>query len=210
VRYAPKELLCLFRVAICPVQSKIPGQRPEISWRWRDSNRPWRKCVCRGQGSFTPSEQGKHGIRPVPATTATDRNSVSFRCSCVFFVSRRGCSEGARFEPRDGQNLAGIRVLSLPPNGSTSGTACLIPPGRLSALLAVPLYHRSRRAPEDAEASASESMQDESALASLDRAGLESLRSICSSTALTELLADFRVRRPASVSSAWRTRWCCG
>src|ERR1700728_800812 len=87
---------------------------------------------------------------------------------------------------------------------------CPIPPGRLCTLLAVPLNHRSRRAPADAGPSASESMQDESALASLDLAGLESSRSICSSTALTELAADFRVRRPASVSSAWRTRWCCG
>ena len=71
-------------------------------------------------------------------------------------------------------------------------------------------YHRGRGAPEGVGVSVSESMQDESALPSLDLAGLESLRSICSSTALTELFADFRVRRPASVSSAWRTRWCCG
>ena len=89
-------------------------------------------------------------------------------------------------------------------------TACLMPQGRLSALLAVPAYHRGRRALGDAEASVSESMQDESALASLDLAGLERSRSICSSTALTESFADFSVRRPASVSSAWRTRWCCG
>jgi hypothetical protein len=92
----------------------------------------------------------------------------------------------------------------------TSGTACQIPQGGLSAHLGVPLHHRSRRAPEDAQASASESMQDVSALASLDLAGVDSLRSICSSIALTDLLADFRVRRPASVSSAWRMRWCCG
>jgi hypothetical protein len=73
-----------------------------------------------------------------------------------------------------------------------------------------PSYHRSRRAPEDAQASASESMQDESALASFDLAGLESVRSICSSTASTAVAADVRVRRPAPVSAAWRTRWCCG
>src|ERR1700678_3919789 len=95
------------------------------------------------------------------------------------------------------------------PYESSSGTACLLPQGRLSALLAVPT-HRGRRAPEGVGVSVSESMQDESALASLDLAGLESLRSICSSTALTELLADFRVRRPTAVSSAWRTRWCFG
>jgi hypothetical protein len=72
------------------------------------------------------------------------------------------------------------------------------------------VHHRSRRASEDVEVTASDSMQDESALASLDLAGLESLRSICSSIALTELAADFRMRRPTSVSSAWRIRWCCG
>src|SRR5580704_13737428 len=47
----------------------------------------------------------------------------------------------------------------------TSGTACLVRQGRLCALLALPSYHRSRRATEDAEVSASESMQDESPLA---------------------------------------------
>jgi hypothetical protein len=91
-------------------------------------------------------------------------------------------------------------------NGRRAGP---VRPRRSCRLVANP-NHRSRRATEDVGDSVSESMQDESALASLDLAGLESLRSICSSTALTELLADFRVRRPASVSSAWSTRWCCG
>ena len=99
----------------------------------------------------------------------------------------------------------GLRACSSCMRPGTFGTACLTPLGRLCALLAVPLYHWSRRATEDAGVSVSESMQDESALASLDLAGLESLRSICSSTALTALAADFRVRRPASVSAAWRT-----
>ena len=64
-----------------PTTLTVTRERP---WRWRDSNRHWRKCVRRGQVSFTPSEQGKHGIRPLPAMTASDRNSMSFRCSCVF------------------------------------------------------------------------------------------------------------------------------
>jgi hypothetical protein len=148
------------------------------------------------------------------------------RCACIRLdgddcrrprdIRGMKTTKAAKIEPpfsitlaADAPTRARDHCLS-PSQSGTSGTACLIPQGRLSALLAVPLYHRSRRAPEDAEASASESMQDESALASLDLAGSESLRSICSSTALTELLADFRVRRPASVSSAWRTRWCCG
>ena len=49
--------------------------------------------TCRGQVPPMPSAQGKHGICLSPTMTATDRDSVSFRCSCVFFVSRRGSSE---------------------------------------------------------------------------------------------------------------------
>ncbi len=183
---------------------------------FRHRSRTSPKCLDWGTPTFDPSPPPRAALprvsrwrRPPPLVSPP---GPRFQCPVLPFRPRPGAPlspptfvEKARGRPE---------AATEPPRGAIGagahGTACLIPQGRLSALLAVPLYHRSRRAPEDAEASASESMQDESALASLDLAGLESLRSICSSTALTELLADFRVRRPASVSSAWRTRWCCG
>ena len=67
---------------------------------------------------FVSSEQGNYCVHDLQLMTANDRNFVSFLWSCVFFVSRRGRLEGARFERCDGQNLAGIRVLSLPPIGT--------------------------------------------------------------------------------------------
>jgi hypothetical protein len=52
-------------------------------------------------GSISASEQGKDCTRFDPLLTATDRNSVFFRCSCVFFVSRETSRSIQEFERRD-------------------------------------------------------------------------------------------------------------
>jgi hypothetical protein len=94
---------------------------PEHPWRWRESNRPRRKCVCRVQVPFMSPEQGKHGIRLSPAMTATDRNSVFLPCSCVSFVSRGSAgvaaNRGSRQRSSCGRGLGSVCADGAPSGG---------------------------------------------------------------------------------------------
>ena len=60
---------------------------------------PAQICTPRS-GVLYSFEQGKDGIRQLPTSTATDRNSVFFRCSCVFFASRKSISASESSECR--------------------------------------------------------------------------------------------------------------